>query len=185
MITTSDFKNGLNIEVDGGYYTVAWFQHHKPGKGGAILRVKLKNLHTGAIIDRTLKSGEKFRELTLERKKKQFLYRDGEVFHFMDMETYDQIELRPDMIGENEKYLIENMEIYVLWLEEKIIGLELPNAVNLKVEYTEPGIKGDTVSGTLKPAKLETGAEVRVPLFINIGDIVRVDTRTGDYVGRG
>ncbi|MFH1282988.1 MAG: elongation factor P [bacterium] len=184
MITTGDFRNGLNIEVDNDFYTVVWFQHHKPGKGGAVLRVKIKNIHTGAITERTFKSGERFREVNLERKREQFLYRDGDIFHFMNMETYDQIELGLDTVGENAVFFKENMEVSLLMLEDKIIGLELPNSVDLKVEYTEPGIKGDTVNNVLKQAELETGVQIKVPLFINIGDIVRVDTRTREYIGR-
>jgi len=184
MVETSDFRNGLHIEAEGDFYTIIWFQHHKPGKGGAVVRVKLRNIHTGAILERTFKSGERFREVNLDRRKKQFLYKDGTVFHFMDMQTYEQIELQADMVGDNALFLKDSMEIYILWLEEKIIGIELPNTVELAVTYTEPGLKGDTATGTTKPATLETGVEVRVPLFINIGDVLRVDTRTASYIER-
>ena len=184
MITTSDIKNGINIEVDGNYCTVIWFQHHKPGKGGAVVRVKLKNIHTGTIIDRTFKSGEKLRDVRFERKKKQFLYKETDTYYFMDIENYEQSELGKEMVGENALFLKENMEVFLLWLEDKIIGLELPNNVELKVTYTEPGIKGDTVSGATKPATLETGAKIKVPLFIKIGDLIRIDTRTMEYVER-
>jgi len=184
MVDTADFKNGLNIEVEGDFFTVVWFQHHKPGKGGAVVRVKLKNLHTGSTIERTFKSGVKFREVSLERKKKQFMYTDGQKYHFMDMESYDQLEVDEDMLGENRYFLKENMEVYFLWLENKIIGIELPTSVELKVTYTEPGIKGDTVNSVMKQADMETGAKIKVPLFVNIGDVIRVDTRTGEYIER-
>ena len=184
MIDTAEFKNGLNISVDNAFFTIIWFQHHKPGKGGAMVRVKMRDIKTGTIIERTFKSGEKFKEVNLNRSKKQFLYKDGNAYHFMDLETYEQIELYKDIVGDNEFFLKENMEVFVLWLDEIIIGLELPNSVELSVKYTEPGIKGDTVSSTMKPAQLETGIQVKVPLFVNIGDVIRVDTRTGEYIER-
>ena len=184
MIDTADFKNGLNFEAEGNFYTVVWFQHHKPGKGGAMVRVKLKDLHTGSITERTFKSGVKFREVSLERIKKQYLYKEGDVYHFMDLDTFDQIELRPDMIGENANFLIDDMEVEFLLLEDKIIGLQLPSSVILKVVYTEPGMKGDTVNNVMKPAELHTGAKIKVPLFVNIGDKIKVDTRTGEYLER-
>ncbi len=184
MISTADFCNGLNLEFEGQIYTIVWFQHHKPGKGGAVMRVKLKNLHTGSTVERTFKSGEKFVEVVLERNKKQYLYNDGTNYAFMDVENYDQLSLSKEDLGENVKFLQENMEIDVVWYKGKILGIELPTTVDLVITYTEPGIKGDTVSSTMKPATVETGATVLVPLFINNGDKIRVDTRTGEYVQR-
>ena len=184
MISTSDFKNGLHIEWAGEPYTIVWFQHHKPGKGGAIMRVKLKNIHTGSLVDRTFKSGEKFRDIIVENRRVQYLYADNSVYHFMDMNTYEQLELGSDMVGENNHFLRENMEMYIVSCEGRIIGIELPSSVELKVTYTEPGVKGDTVNRVMKPAKLETGTEIKVPNFINVDDVVRIDTRTGEYVER-
>jgi elongation factor P len=184
MISTSDFHNGLNFLWDGEPYTVIWFQHHKPGKGGAVMRVKLRNIHNGSIVEQTFKSGEKFQDITLEKVKVQYLYRDGDVFHLMNTATYEQIELRQDAVGENAHFLKEGMDLQLVMLEDKITGIELPTSVNLKVTYTEPGAKGDTVTHVMKSAKVETGAEIKVPLFVNTGDVVTVDTRTGEYVGR-
>lgn len=184
MISTNEFKNGLHIEWEGDPYTIVWFQHHKPGKGGAVMRVKLKNIHTGAIFERSFKSGLKFRDINLENRRVQYLYTDNTGFHFMDMNNYEQMALNTDMIGENVYFLKENMEVYVVSLEGKVIGIELPISVELKVVYTEPGVKGDTVSRVMKPAKLETGVEVKVPLFINVEDVIKIDTRTGEYVER-
>ena len=184
MITTSDFKNGLNIEVDGEVYTVIWFQHHKPGKGGAIMRTRLRNIHTGAIIERTFKSGEKFNEVALERQKKQYLYSDDTNCYFMDTETYEQVPIRKESLKQLLRFIKENVQIDVLYLKSEFLGVELPIFVELKVTHTVPGVRGDTVSNVMKPATLETGAEIRVPLFVNIGDIVKVDTRTGEYVER-
>jgi len=185
MISTSDFYNGLNIEVDGEYYTIIWFQHHKPGKGGAVMRTKLKNIKTGAIIERTFKSGEKFPEIEIEKRKKQYLYNDGQNYCFMDLETFDQISIPKNQIGEiTTKFLKENLTIDFLYLKNEFLGIELPEFVELKVIRTVPGIKGDTVSSVLKPATVETGAEIQVPLFISEGDIVKVNTRTGEYIER-
>lgn len=184
MITTADFRNSLHIEVEGEPYTIIWFQHHKPGKGGAMMRTKLKNLRSGAIIERTFKAGEKFKELNLEKRKKQYLYRDEKTYYFMDLETYEQFPLDEKILGESKKFLKENSEIEVLYLESKIIGAELPLTVGLRVVGTVPGIRGDTVSNVMKPATLETGAVVQVPLFIEEGDLVRINTQTGEYLER-
>lgn len=184
MISTSDFRNGLNIEVGKEIYTIVWFQHHKPGKGGAIMRTKLRNIRTGTIIERTFKSGEKFRDITIERHKKQYLYSDATNCCFMDLETYDQISIPKEQVGKALNFLKENIEIEGLYLEENFLGVELPIMVKLKVSNTVPGVRGDTVSNIMKPAVLETGAEIQVPLFINAGDTVKVDTRTGEYVER-
>jgi elongation factor P len=184
MIGITDFKNGILFESDGVIYQVLWFQHHKPGKGGAVMRTKIRNVRTGAIIEQTFKSGEKFKEAAMARKKKQYLYNDGSNFTFMDQETFDQISVSKEKIGELAQYLKENMEVDALYLEDEFLALDLPASVELKVTVTVPGVKGDSVSNVTKPATLETGAEVLVPLFIKEGDTIRVDTRTGDYVSR-
>jgi elongation factor P len=184
MITTAEFKNGMNFMVDGEPYTVIWFQHHKPGKGGAMMRTKIRHLRTGSTIERTFKSGEKFVEVDVERRKKQFLYADTDSFHFMDVKTYDQIQLQKSVIGNSALYLKENMEVDAIYLDGEFLNIELPINVELKVVQTVPGVKGDTVSSTMKPATLETGAEVQVPLFIKEGDSIKIDTRTGEYIER-
>ena len=184
MIETSDFKNGVIFESDGAIYQLVWFQHHKPGKGGAVMRSKIRNVHTGAIIEKTFKSGEKFKEVTMTRKKKQYLYNNGQVYTFMDNETFDQLEVSADKIGDAAHFLKENMEVDALYLEDKFLALDMPASVELKVTQTMTGVRGDTVSNVTKPATVETGVEVAVPLFIKEGDTIRVDTRTGEYSGR-
>jgi elongation factor P len=184
MISTSDFKNGLNILVDGEPYQITWFQNHKPGKGGAVMRVKLRHLKKGGTIERTFKSGEKFEALSVTRQKKQFLYKEGENFNFMDMNTYEQISVAPSILGEMVNYLTENLEVEAIYLESELIGIDLPIIMEMTIAEAEPGIKGDSVSNMTKMAKLETGADIRVPLFIKEGDRIKVDTRTGEYVER-
>ncbi|MBI1979693.1 MAG: elongation factor P [Elusimicrobia bacterium] len=184
MITTADFKNGLIFEEGGQVYQVMWFQHHKPGKGGAVMRSKIKNLRTGSIIEQTFKSGEKFKELSMSRRKKQFLYGDEGSCHFMDVESYDQIAIPKEKIGDSLKFLKEGVEVVALYLEEEFLNLDLPASVELKVTSTVPGVRGDSVSNVTKPATVETGVEVLVPLFIKEGDSIRVDTRSGEYVSR-
>ncbi len=184
MIDTSDFRNGLNIEVDGQPCMVVWFQHHKPGKGGAVMRVKLKNLKSGATTERTFKSGERFREVDLKRVKKQYLYKNGENYFFMDTETYDNVGISKEKLGGAVNFLKPDAEAEGLYLDGEFIGIELPITVVLKVAQTVPGVKGDSVSNIMKPATLETGVEINVPLFIKEGDTVKVDTRTGEYVER-
>ncbi|NPV28524.1 MAG: elongation factor P [Firmicutes bacterium] len=184
MISTNDFRTGLTIEVDGEVYSVVDFQHVKPGKGSAFVRSKLKNLRTGAVIERTFRAGEKVPRAHLERKEMQYLYREGDSFVFMDNETYDQVSLNEDQLGDNVKYLKENMNIYLLIHAGNLIGIELPYFVDLEVVATDPGIRGDTATGGTKPATLETGLVIQVPLFVEVGDIVRVDTRTGEYLER-
>ncbi len=184
MISTNQFKNGMTIEIDGALYAIINFQHVKPGKGGAFVRTKLKNVKTGAVVDKTFRAGEKVEQARLESKKMQFLYNDQEMYHFMDLQNYDQIVLSKEQLAEALLYLKENIEVVVSMYEEKPIGVELPIFVELEVKETEPGVKGDTVSGGNKPATLETGAIVQVPLFINIGDVIKVDTRTGGYITR-
>jgi len=183
-VDTSDFRNGLNIKVDDEIYTVIWFQHHKPGKGGAVMRTKLKNVRSGSIIERTFKAGEKFDSVEIERRKKQYLYSAGENLVFMDMETYEEIQIPKVQLGETTRFMKENVEVEGLYIGEEFLGIELPTFVELEVTHTEPGIRGDTVSNVTKPAILETGAEVEVPLFVDNGDIVKIDTRTGEYVER-
>lgn len=184
MVSTAEFKNGLNIMVDKEPYTIVWFQHHKPGKGGAVMRTKMKHLRSGSIIERSFKSGEKFDSVSVEFKKKQYLYSDAVSFHFMDLETYDQIQFPKEKLGDSARFLTENLEVTALYLEGELISFELPLSVELKVVSTVPGIKGDSVSNMVKPATVETGAEITVPLFIKEGDKIRVDTRTGEYLER-
>ena len=184
MIDTSDFKNGLNIFVDGEPYSILWFQNHKPGKGGAVMRTKLKHLRKGSIVDKTFKSGEKFDSVDVERRKKQYLYADTESFHFMDQITYDQIAFPKERMGEQAGYLKENIEVNAIYLEGELVTIELPLSVELKVVSSAPGAKGDTVSSASKPATVETGIDVAVPLFIKEGDVIKVDTRTGEYLER-
>ena len=184
MITTADFRNGMNIVLNKQLFNIVWFQHHKPGKGGAIVRVKLKNIKTGQILERTFRAGEKVEKATLESRKKTFLYATRDEYNFMDMETYEQFVLTKEQLKGKINFLIENIEVSVLWYNGEVIGVELPITVDLKVVYTEPGLKGNTASSTTKPATLETKLAIQVPLFVNIGDVVRVDTRTGEYLQR-
>jgi elongation factor P len=185
MISTSDFKNGLNILVKGEPYQIIWFQNHKPGKGGAVMRVKLRHLKKdGGIIECTFKSGEKFESLSITRQKKQFLYKEGVNFNFMDMTTYEQISVSQKLLGDKANYLKENLVVEAIYLENELIGIELPIIIEMTISEAEPGIKGDSVSNLTKMAKLETGADIRVPLFIKEGDKIKVDTRTGEYVER-
>lgn len=184
MISTGDFKNGTVFEWDNRIWQVVWFQHHKPGKGGAVMRLKLRNMHTGDIIERTFKSGEKFREVETSRRKKQYVYTDGDQVHFMDVETYEDMGVSKDQLKGVTEYLVENMEVEALYIDGEFVGIQLPPSVALKVSQTVPGVRGDTVSNTVKPATLETGLEVQVPLFISEGDVLKIDTRTGEYVER-
>ncbi len=183
QVSTNDFRKGMKIEVDGAPYAIVDFQHVKPGKGGAFVRTKLKHLRLGTVIDRTFRAEEKVPLVNFEEKRMQFLYRDDR-FHFMDLETYDQIALSEDEVGDARQFLQENTEVEMLYVDGAPIGIELPNFVDLVVVKTEPGVRGDTASGGSKPATLETGAVVSVPLFINEGDVLRVDTRTGAYISR-
>ena len=184
MISTNDFRTGLTIELDGEVYAVVDFQHVKPGKGSAFVRSKLRNVKTGFTIERTFRAGEKVPRAHIEYREMQFLYSLGEDNFFMDTSTYEQINLNDEKLGDNKKYLKENMVIGVQVYEGAPIGVELPNSVELTVAETDPGLRGDTASGGTKPATLETGAVVQVPLFISIGDVIRVDTRTGQYLER-
>ncbi|MFH1540396.1 MAG: elongation factor P [Elusimicrobiota bacterium] len=184
MIDTSDFKNGLTIQVDDAPCIVAWFQHHKPGKGGAIMRVKLKNLETGAITERTFKSGTKFKEVSLIREKKQFLYSSGDNYTFMDMKNYEQITMQKEKLGDVIKFLKPDAEVEAIYIDDKFLTMDLPLNVELKVTSAAPGFRGDSVSNLVKPVVLETGIEIQAPLFIKEGDIIKIDTRTGEYVER-
>jgi elongation factor P len=184
MVSTSDFRNGLNILVDGEPYQITWFQNHKPGKGGAVMRVKLKHLKKGGTIERTFKSGEKFDALSVTRQKKQFLYKEGTNFNFMDMNTYEQINISLEILGDKVNFLKENIEVEAIYLENEVIDIDLPIILEMTIAQAEYGIKGDSVSNLTKMAKLETGADIRVPLFIKEGDKIKVDTRTGEYVER-
>ncbi|MFQ5866552.1 MAG: elongation factor P [bacterium] len=184
MILATDLRNGINIELNGEVFSVIWFQHHKPGKGGAMVRTKLKNIATGRIMEKTFRPEDRFEKAVLERTKNQYLYRDGKNYYFMDMETFEQIPFTEKELGEGTQFLKENMEVGVLIHKGAIIGVEMPNSVELRVAYTEPGKKGDTVTNVTKPAVVETGAKVQVPLFINTGDTIKVDTQTGKYIER-
>jgi elongation factor P len=177
-------KPGVTVELDGAAYQVVDFQHVKPGKGAAFVRAKLKNLQTGATVERTFRGGEKVSKAHVDRREMQYLYNDGQDYICMDNENYEQISISKSQIGDGVKWLLENMNIYVLIFQGNIIGLELPNFVELRVTETEPGIKGDTATGATKNATLETGAVVQVPLFVEEGDILRIDTRSGQYMER-
>lgn len=185
MATTADFRNGMVIELDGQLYTITYFQHVKPGKGGAFVRTRLKSVLTGAVLDRTFRAGERVEEVRLELRPVQYVYRDGPLYYFMDQETFELIPLHHDVIGEERlPYLKENLECQGLLREGRVIAVQLPNFVELRVVKTEPGVRGDTAQGGSKPATLETGAVVQVPLFIQEGDIIRVDTREEKYLER-
>ncbi|MEM5768770.1 MAG: elongation factor P [Bacillota bacterium] len=184
MISVNDFRTGITIELDGAVFAVVDFQHVKPGKGAAFVRAKIKNVKTGAVLERTFNAGEKVPRARVESRQMQYLYENDGMYTFMDNENYEQVELSSAQLGDALKFLKENMTISIQFYQGAVMGVELPYSVELKVIETEPGIKGDTASGGTKPAKLETGHVVRVPFFINEGDILRVDTRTGDYIER-
>jgi elongation factor P len=184
MVLASDFKNGFNILVNGEPYQIMWFQNHKPGKGGAIMRVKLRHLKKGSIIERTFKPCEKFEKLSVIKRRKQFLYRNGVDFNFMDVTTYEQTNVSIKILGEKSNFLRENLEVEATYLENELICIELPVIVEMVITEASPGIKGDSISNATKIAKLETGLDIRVPLFVKKGDRVKVDTRTGEYIER-
>jgi elongation factor P len=184
MISVNDFRTGLTIEVDGQLYTVVEFMHVKPGKGAAFVRTKLKNLRTGFTVEKTFNAGEKVQPARIETKEMQFLYKSDQDYVFMDTSTYDQLTLPEEKIGDGTKYLKENMIVMVQMYNNESLGVSLPNTVELEVVETEPGFKGDTATGGNKPAKLETGVVINVPLFIEVGDILQVDTRSGEYLRR-
>lgn len=181
MADTSDFRNGLIIKFKNDLYSIVEFQHVKPGKGGAFVRSTLKNLRTGRVLENTFRAGEKIEIVRVERRKYQYLYPDGDSLVCMDNQTFEQINIPKDIFSEGIKFLKESEEVEVVLNGSEIISVEIPIFINLKVVKTEPGFKGDTATGAMKPAKLETGAQINVPLFINEGDLLRVDTRTGEY----
>jgi elongation factor P len=185
VITTNQFKNGSHIDVEGTIFKIVEFQHVKPGKGGAFVRTKLRRASDGNVIDRTFRAGEKFRPVRTEVRNMQFLYKDGNDAHFMDTETYEQLNISETTLAEPLRWMKESDEVEVLYIDDNPTDVQLPSAVDLTISETEPGLRGDTASGGgTKPATLETGAQINVPLFVNIGDVVRVDTRSGDYVSR-
>jgi elongation factor P len=185
VVSTNQFKNGSHIEVEGTVFKIIEFQHVKPGKGGAFVRTKLRRASDGAVIDRTFRAGEKFRPVRTESRKMQFLYSDGTDAHFMDEKSYDQLAIPETSVEEPLKWIRPNESVDVLFIDDRPSDLQLPASVELEVTHTEPGVRGDTASGGgNKPATLETGATVNVPLFVNIGDRVKVDTRSGGYISR-
>ena len=183
QVSTAEFRKGLKIELDGQPYNIVEFQHVKPGKGGAFVRTKLKHLRLGRVVDRTFRAGEKVGLVDYEQRSMQYLYKDDN-FHFMNLDTYEQIALAPDVVGAAANWLKETMEVDVLIINGEPAGVDVPNFVELQVVKTDPGLRGDTASGGSKPATLETGAVVQVPLFIDQGEILRIDTRTGAYIER-
>ncbi len=183
QVSTTDFRKGLRIVLDGQPYQIVDFQHVKPGKGGAFVRTKLKHMRQGRVIDHTYRAGEKAERVDFEEKHMQFLYKD-ERYNFMDMATYEQLSLSADEVGDAREYLKENIEVDVLYIDGSPAGVDLPNFVELAIAKTDPGVRGDTAQGGNKTATLETGATVQVPLFLNEGDVVKIDTRSGEYLGR-
>lgn len=184
MISAGDFRNGITFELDGNVVQVIEFQHVKPGKGAAFVRTKYKNVITGAVVERSLNPTDKYPTAYIERKDMQYLYSDGDLYYFMDMETYEQQPIDSSKLGPAFQFVKENMEVKVLSYKGNVFGVEPPNFVELEVTETDPGFKGDTATNATKPATLETGAEIKVPLFINQGDMIRIDTRTGEYMER-
>ncbi|MCI9576454.1 MAG: elongation factor P [Clostridiales bacterium] len=184
MISAGDFRNGMTFELDGNVVSIVEFQHVKPGKGAAFVRTKIKNVITGAVTEKTFSPTEKFPTAFVERKDMEYLYSDGDLYYFMDSETYEQMPINQDVLGDNFKFVKENMVCKVLSYKGNVFGVEPPNFVELKVTQTDPGFKGDTATNVTKPATLETGAEVKVPLFIDEGEMIRIDTRTGEYMER-
>lgn len=184
MIATSDFKNGMSIELENEIFTIVEFQHVKPGKGGAFVRTKLKNIETGAVIDRTFRAGEKFEQAIIERKEMQYIYNDGHSYYFMDQDTYEQIPIDIAKIGDSADLLKEGNSVEVTFCKGEVIGVQLPTTIALEVVSTIAGAKGNTVSGAMKPATVETGAEIQVPLFIKEGDIIRITTSDKKYQER-
>ncbi len=184
MISTSDFRKGAKIEYKGAPHEIVDFQHHKMGRGGAIVRTKLKNMKTGSIFDDSFKGGEKFKKPNLEEKSMQYLYKEDELFYFMDNESYEQLPLRIEQLGDAMKFLIENMEAKMLFYSGEPLTVEVPMFVELKITKTDPGFKGDTASGGSKPALLESGLTVKVPFHLAEGDIIKIDTRTSEYIER-
>ena len=184
MITAGDFRNGVTFEMDGNVYSIIEFQHVKPGKGAAFVRTKIRNVISGAVTEKTFNPNDKYPTAYIERKDMQYVYADGSLYYFMDMETFDQIPINESILGDNFKFVKEEMMCKVLSYKGNVCGVEPPNFVELQVTKTDPGFKGDTATNATKPATLETGAEIKVPLFINEGEMIRIDTRTGEYMER-
>ena len=184
MVSAGDFRNGVTFDMDGNVYQIIEFQHVKPGKGAAFVRTKIKNVISGAVVEKTFNPTEKFPTAFVERRDMQYLYNDGELYYFMDLETYEQTPINAETLSDNFKFVKENMEVKILSYKGTVFGVEPPFFVELEVTKTDPGFKGDTATNASKPATLETGAEIRVPLFIDEGDVIRIDTRTGEYMER-
>jgi elongation factor P len=184
MVTAGDFRNGMTFDMDGSVYQIVEFQHVKPGKGAAFVRTKIKNVITGAVVERTFSPTDKFPAAFIERKDMQYLYNDDDLYYFMDLETYEQLPINKSQLSDNFKFVKENMECKILSYQGNVFGIEPPTFVELEVTETDPGFKGDTATNATKPATLETGAQIKVPLFINQGDMIRIDTRTGEYMER-
>ena len=184
MITAGDFRKGITVEWDGGVWTIVDFQHVKPGKGAAFVRTKIKNVMTGAVVERSFNPTDKMPKAIIETKEMQYVYNDGELYYFMDTETYEQLPLNHDQVEDAINFIVENMNVNIRFYKGNAFSVEAPNFVELTVTETEPGFKGDTATGTTKPATLETGYKINVPLFVNEGDRIRVDTRTGEYMER-
>lgn len=184
MISTADFKNGIVIVVDGDLMELVEFQHVKPGKGGAFVRTKLKNFLTGRVLEKTYRSGEKFEEARIEEQQWQYLYHDGDLFHFMHPDTYEQVAVNENVVSTCKQWMKENERVSLFFYKDKALSAKVPAHVELKVTKSDPGVQGDRSSGATKPATLESGATIQVPLFIEEGDVLRVDTRTGDYITR-
>jgi elongation factor P len=184
MASTADFRNGMVLRLEGALYQIVYFQHVKPGKGGAFVRTKLKNILSGAVIDRTFRAGERVEDVRLERRPLQYLYNGGGIYYFMDLDTFEQHPVGAATVEEQAKFLKENAVVDALFHEGRVLLIELPNFIELEVTATDPGVRGDTATGGTKPATLETGAVVQVPLFVNAGDRIRVDTRTEQYLAR-
>jgi elongation factor P len=183
-VTTNDLRNGMTIEIPEGLFSVVEFQHVKPGKGGAFVRTKLKNVRTGAVIERTFRADERVEQAMVDKREMQYLYRDGTDYVFMDNVSYDQVQVTPDALGDASQYVKEGDSAVLQMYNEEIVGVDLPASVELTVAETEPGVQGDRVSGARKPATLETGLVLQVPLFVNPGERIKVDTRTGEYITR-
>lgn len=183
-ITTNDIKNGMTLDLDDGLFQIVEFQHVKPGKGHAFVRTTLRNVRTGAVVDRTFRSAEKVERAIVDKRDMQFLYRDGDYYVFMDNTTYDQLNVPPQTLGDASNYLVENSSAVLNMYGDEVVGVDLPAAVELAITECEPGVQGDRVSGARKPATLQTGLVIQVPLFVNSGERVKVDTRTGEYITR-
>ncbi len=184
MITAGDFRNGVTFDMDGQVVTIIEFQHVKPGKGAAFVRTKIRNVITGAVVEKTFNPNDKFPTAFIERKDMEYIYNDGELYYFMDSETYEQTPINASVLGDNFKFVKENMVCKIMSYKGNVFGVEPPTFVQLEVTQTEPGVKGDTATNVTKPATLETGAEIKVPIFINEGDKIQIDTRTGEYMSR-